>query len=354
MGGRKNTEWFIVKAKEIHGEKCSGGQAPREPITITNIIANATKIHNNLYDYSLTKKDFINMSTKVRIGCPEHGIFEQSMKQHIHKERGCPECGKIKSKTSLRSNTEAFVGKATKKHGNRYDYSKVNYIDQKTNVSIRCIEHNEWFEQPPKNHLKGCGCPTCAKVKCLETHLYTTEEFISKANKIHDNLYDYSLSVYVGSREPITIICSTHGEFSQKPFDHLQGNGCKKCSHAVSNMEIEWLNLMGVPDDNDHRQVKIMLKNGMRSTVDGFNPITNTVYEFNGDYWHGNPEVFDDDEKLFVDPSITFASLYKKTLKREEMIRKSGYNLVIMWERDFLIMKDEYEAGQKVLATSSA
>ena len=78
-----------------------------------------------------------------------------------------------------KSNTEEFIKKAKKVHGNKYDYSKVNYINNHTNVTIICPEHGE-FEQTPKGHLRGQGCP-----KCNGGVVQTTEEFIKKAKEIH-------------------------------------------------------------------------------------------------------------------------------------------------------------------------
>ena len=120
--------------------------------------------------------------------------------------------------------TEHFIEKAKLKHGNKYDYSKVDYQGTEEPVIIICPEHGE-FWQKPHNHINGCGCPICAGTKKL-----TTEEFIRKARKIHGDKYDYSKVEYVNSITPIIIVCPEHGEFLQTPSDHLSGKGCKKCA----------------------------------------------------------------------------------------------------------------------------
>jgi hypothetical protein len=126
--------------------------------------------------------------------------------------------------------TNIFITKVIKKHGNKYDYSKVNYINIRTKIIIICKIHGE-FEQTPKNHLIGQGCKKCGK-----TCSYNTEEYIKQAINIHDNTYDYSKVNYINSRTKIIIICNIHGEFYQIPNNHLQGHGCKKCGIISSSI----------------------------------------------------------------------------------------------------------------------
>ena len=116
------------------------------------------------------------------------------------------------------SKTINFIEKAKAVHGDKYDYSKVEYVKAKEKVCIICQEHGE-FWQTPNNHLRGEGCPFCYGSKKL-----TTEEFISKAKQIHGNKYDYSNVNYVNKYTKVCIICPEHGEFWQKPSNHLKGN----------------------------------------------------------------------------------------------------------------------------------
>ena len=126
-----------------------------------------------------------------------------------------------------KSNTEEFIKKAKKVHGNKYDYSKVNYVGNKIEVTIICPEHGE-FEQTPKGHLRGQGCP-----KCNGGVVQTTEEFIKKAKEIHGDKYDYSKVNYINMRTKVVIICPEHGEFEQRPRRHLIGDGCPKCCSST-------------------------------------------------------------------------------------------------------------------------
>lgn len=116
-----------------------------------------------------------------------------------------------------------FIEKAIKIHQNKYNYSKINYINNRIKICIICPIHGEFY-QTPANHLQGCGCP-----KCVKNVKFTNENFIEKANKVHQNKYDYSKVIYENSRAKVCIICPKHGEFWQTPYNHLHGHGCPKC-----------------------------------------------------------------------------------------------------------------------------
>jgi len=127
-----------------------------------------------------------------------------------------------------RSNTYKFIQNAINIHGNKYNYSKVNYINNKTLIIIICREHGE-FTQRPFNHLKGHECKKCTIINSLSSQISNIKKFIYKANKIHNNCYDYSKVIYVNCNSKIKIICKQHGEFLQTPGGHINGRGCQKC-----------------------------------------------------------------------------------------------------------------------------
>ena len=125
---------------------------------------------------------------------------------------------------------EEFIQKAKEIHRDKYDYSKVHYINNHTNVCIICPEHGE-FWQTPKSHLKGCECPQCAKENRANKKTLSFDEFFKKANLIHCNKYNYdkAKNEYVNTNTKIDILCPIHGYFSQNPSCHLKGQGCPKC-----------------------------------------------------------------------------------------------------------------------------
>jgi hypothetical protein len=183
------------------------------------------EVHGNMYDYSLV--EYMGSHKKVKIICKKHGVFEQTPNAHYFQKQGCPKC--IKNR---KMNTEIFINKAKKIHGDKYDYSLVKYKNNITKVIIICPKHGE-FKQTPSGHLKGRGCSKCSKNKKLNT-----EDFIKIAKKIHVNTYDYSLVKYKNHKTKIKIICHKHGLFEQSPNKHLRGQGCPKCKTSKGENEI--------------------------------------------------------------------------------------------------------------------
>ena len=258
------TEEFIKKAREMHGDRydyskveyvsyrskvciicpkhgefwqrpdihLQGKGCPkcgRERIAASSsksseqFLQDAKKVHGNKYDYSKAK--YVDWQTKVVIICPVHGEFTQFPSSHLQ-GNGCPKCGK--DRTSLRLTNESFIKKAKTVHGNRYDYSKVEYVGNKDKVCIICREHGE-FWQEARMHLSGCGCPICAGRKKMRT-----SDFIKKARSVHGERYDYSKAEYKGNSEEVCIICPEHGEFWQSASNHLKGFGCKQCGFIAN------------------------------------------------------------------------------------------------------------------------
>ena len=114
---------------------------------------------------------------------------------------------------------EEFIKKAKDKHGDKYDYSKVEYKNSRTKVRIICPKHGE-FWQIAGNHLTGNGCPFCANELKKDRRRSNTEEFIEKAKKVFpDDRYDYSKVDYYNNRKKVIVICKDHGEFLTKPND---------------------------------------------------------------------------------------------------------------------------------------
>jgi very-short-patch-repair endonuclease len=186
-------------------------------------IEKAIEIHGDKYDYS--KVEYINALTKITIICKKHGEFLQKPSKHINAKQGCRICGNELNSERQISNTSEFIQKAIKIHGDKYDYSKVEYINSKTKVMIICKEHGEFLQQPNSHLSQEAGCLKCGKVyRC------NTSEFIENVIKIHGDKYDYSKVEYINAYTKITIICKKHGEFCQTPNDHLNNNaGCKLC-----------------------------------------------------------------------------------------------------------------------------
>lgn len=122
------------------------------------IVKSATIIHGDKYDYSLTK--YI-LGKKIKILCSKHGLFEQSVSGHLS-GKGCNLCGNELIGNKLRTPIKELIEKFKQIHGDRYEYSLIDYETSKQNINIICKIHGV-FEQSPGSHLSGSGCPICNK-----------------------------------------------------------------------------------------------------------------------------------------------------------------------------------------------
>jgi hypothetical protein len=135
------------------------------------------------------------------------------------------------------STKEEFILKSFKIHGDKYDYSNVEYLGSKIKTIIICSKHGE-FSQRPNDHLSGYGCRKCQYEKTSKENKFTNSIFIEKAKQIHNNKFDYSLVEYDGYEKKIKIICPKHGEFSQSPHSHLNGFGCPSCRESRGEKKV--------------------------------------------------------------------------------------------------------------------
>lgn len=141
-----------------------------------------------------------------------------------------------------------FIERSNIIHKNKYNYIDKNYINTLTPIKIECKDHGI-FEQSPATHLKGVGCPKCAGNKRL-----TNDEFIEKANIKHNNLYDYPNLNYKNYDTKIEIDCKSHGLFIQSPRDHLSGRGCPKCRKSKGEIKIsEILNSKNIKFNTEYK-----------------------------------------------------------------------------------------------------
>jgi hypothetical protein len=372
----------------------------RPKLTLEQFIEKANRIHNNFYDYS--KSICIDAYTELEIRCPKHNKIFWATPVH-HFLYGCKDCGNEKGAKTRTCSIDIFIEKANKVHNNFYDYSKSIYIKGLVKTEIYCPKHQKSFWLEPTIHLQGAGCRDCGFEKTGKGLVSNTTRFIEKANEVHNFRYDYSLAIYgQNNAVKINIICKKHGIFPQTPAHHLNGEGCPKCikvleedfierakstysnkfqydrmvyisftkkieifciehnryfwqmpySHLnndgcpcrcpwISKSERKWLDYINIPDDPQHRQVIIL-----GTHTDGFIPETNTIYEFNGDYYHGNPTRYNPQDTNPTNHK-TYGKLYAATLQREQLLRNAGYNVVSIWESDWLVIQKQLKKEAK-------
>jgi hypothetical protein len=276
--------------------------------------------HGDRYDYN--KVIYKNNRTPVTISCKIHGDFNQIPFAHHTQGSGCPKCQK-----TFPLNKCEFIDRSHKMHENKYDYSKVEYKNNYTRVKIICKQHGE-FEQLPFSHLAGQQCRKCYN----DSQGGNWKQVLTEFNKTHGEKYDYSKSEYIRRTKKITIICKKHGQFTQMPNRHINGQGCPSCvvNKPVSMLEIEFLNHLKIPIEN--RQYTIPKT---RYQVDGICLESKTVYEFLGDYWHGNPEIHPKELKIRGRINENCGDAYNKTFNRFSEIVSRGYTVKYIWENDW-------------------
>ena len=201
------TELFIEKSKLIHGDK---------------------------YDYF--KVDYIKSKVNVIITCKVHGDFLQTPNNHL-RGANCNKCCVIANSEKKKITSHEFIKRCNEIHGDRYDYTKVDYIDANTKVIIICKEHGEFYKTPSKHTNAKQGC-----AKCSGYYIPTTDEFIENARLVHGDKYDYSKVDYKYSKEDVIIICKIHGDFLQRPGNHIKSKqGCPKCGGSCKSNTIEFI-----------------------------------------------------------------------------------------------------------------
>ena len=196
--------------------------------TTEQFIKDAREVHGDRYDYSNTVYE--KASKQVQIRCIKHDWeFPQTPNSHL-RGRGCEKCGREKLDRARKITLEQFIERSRKKHGNKYDYSKVKLDGVDNNVIIICPIHNE-FPQRPAKHMSGEGCNDCAIDKRAAKRRKPYKKVLKEFIAVHGNNYDYSKVKYENTDKHVLIKCIKHDhEFLQTPYGHSQGmTGCEIC-----------------------------------------------------------------------------------------------------------------------------
>lgn len=315
---KKYGEFWQSPCKHLAGQnhplRSRDKNAKRRTSCKEEFIPKAILIHGDRYDYS--KVNYINSETKVCIIDDNGCEFWMSPNKHLS--------GQGNKRRDYTFSKDEFLAKAHSIHGNLYDYSKVEFIDMITKVCIIDPIFGE-FWQTPSSHISGHGSKKRATFYTSGGQTSNKEEFIKKCKLIHGDLYNYSKVVYTRCKDKVIVIDPDYGEFSITPSNHLLGKGHPRRSGQISRSALSWL--LSLPNSENfidpHQEPTVEIC-GKKRKVDGYDKSTNTIYQFHGSYWHGwrGKEIIDQDR-------------YNNTLKKDQEIIDSGYNLVIMWEHDW-------------------
>lgn len=188
-------------------------------------------------DYDFSKVEYVKHNVPVTIICKKHGEYQITPNRLTNKVTMCCGCHKCVDEMINKKRQDDFISSAKSIHGEKYDYSKVKYVDRShTKVEIVCPEHGSFYLTPDEHLYKKRGCVKC-KMRIIDT-----EHFIREANKVHDNFYDYSKTIIKKRCENIIVTCPIHGDYLCNPLNHLNGCRCNKCATSIGADKIRHSN----------------------------------------------------------------------------------------------------------------
>ena len=283
---KEHGEFNQTAKQHIRGSGCKMCSIDRKRGTKESFIEKSILIHGDIYDY--TKVEYVRNTTKVNIICKYHGSFFQTPGNHISGHK-CIYCVGLNKKSNI-----DFLNELKFVHGDRYDYSMVNYINNISNIDIICREHGT-FSQKAVYHLNGSICPKCNNDKNRKTTL----KFIEESILVHGDRYNYSETKYVSSREKLKIICKKHGLFIQGPRLHLEGKGCPTCKQSKGERTISnYLKLNSIEFIPQKKFNKC--QNIVRVIPVHYIPKYNICLEYNGRQHYQPVDIFGGNEGFII------------------------------------------------------
>lgn len=314
---------------------CRMSRVQYNQLNTKQFIERSVEKWGNIYDYS--KAEYFNSNHKILISCKIHGEFQQLPSNHL--KYGCGSCGRatnIRNRMLKQKCSFEFVNKANSVHTYRYDYSKTMYTNAASKVIVTCKDHGD-FSITPNNHLRGKGCRHCGIKKSGIAKLKGLDEYLQLFRGVFGDTYDYSSITWKGASTRIDVVCRKHGKFSILPYVHILGRGCPKCSNRHSSVSIQWLEFMqvkyGTTISHAQNEGEFIIP-GTRYKADGYSKHLNIIFEFHGDYWHGNPKVYDKN-KLNMRVGVSYGDLYEQTIAKTKRIKDLGFRVVEIWETEW-------------------
>ena len=349
----------FLKRACLHISEKSGCPKCQQIITNKNktkpfehFLTKALEAHSNKFDYSKARDEYINNATILTIICPTHGDFKQKASTHIYLKAGCRKCANDADRLKKKDNKEIFIEKATNIHGNRFDYSEVEYVASKLHVKIKCSIHGI-FLQKPMHHLLGSICPSCANDDRYSKMRYTKDEFVEICSKKHKNRYDYTNTIYKTAKDDIEYKCKKHGLIKQLAKYHLEGHGCDKCFGSYSKMQIEWLDLimekLNIYIQHAENSKEHKIKNS-NYKADGYCDDLNVIFEFLGKAYHSCLHCYPNREEMNTLTKMTHDETYQKTIDKKNHIIKEGYTYIELWECDWTNICKSSENKEKYIS----
>jgi hypothetical protein len=301
-------EFKISRGKLHSGRRCPECSGKKKK-TIEFI-----KKEFNKVDYIVTDTEYKNSRTPINFICDKGHKAKLNWDNFKYGQR-CGLCA-INKKKTYNEVVEEFTEKG-------FTVLSKKYENVNTPLQVRC-SNGHTLEKTRMSLISGNGCRICS---CKERR---TIEYVS--DKFKEEGYILLTKEYVHGKQPLDFICSNGHKHIINWNNFSNGQRCMYCtSGSISPVSQEWLDKLG--NKNIIRE-KSFIIGYKRIRVDGFDPETNTVYEFLGDYWHGNPRIYNRDV-INGFGKKTFGQLYDETLKRFSILFNEGFIIKFVWECDY-------------------
>lgn len=308
--------------------------------TIANFIEKSQRLFADHYKYELVEYKSNRKQVTLKCNFCSNTFPIRPDSHFVSPHGGCRVCHPIDRASRIRTKMtkEEFIAEANRIHNNKYDYSQIKFRILSDVLDIKCDEHG-FFKQTGSKHIRDKhGCTPCGERKRSEALRFTRDEVIEIFTKIHGNKYGYDKFIehtYIGEKQEF--YCFKHKKyFKQKVSKHMFGQGCPLDSIGVSKVEVEWLDYLKVPQEFRNKSVKI---NDRRFKPDAIDEDNKIIWEFNGDFWHGNPDIFDPDA-INSGCKVTFGEKYQKTLNKQKFLEDAGYTVISIWENIWIKLRD--------------
>jgi len=247
-------------------------------------LSRAIAVHGDAYD--LSEAVYVAAKTPLKIICKEHGAFYPNSINFVHNGTGCPKCA---------GRGVDWVVRFKEVHGDRYDYSLVEYQDYKKPVVINCSEHGNFF-QTPDNHYRGQGCPKCKNNKFGVDRQLPFNVVVNRAKKLHGDKFTYSCDDWKSlNKSKIQVSCA-HGTFEQIAVNVLSGRiSCQKCGNMKSSPEQEVADFLKIFTTVKQRDRSLIAP----KELDIYLPDDKLAVEFHGLYWHSHANSDDENKNRY-------------------------------------------------------
>ena len=253
----------------VNGVKCR--------LTPEAYLLKCQEVHGSRYD--LSRVAYIKMNDPVEVVCADHGSFFPRARNFVYRGAGCPRCAHETNGLKKRKPFDSYVSRLRDIYGDTIEYISLDYTERITKINASCKAHGE-FTKSLQDLLDGHGCSKCA------VSMTDTASFIREATLTHKGAYDYSQVEYTRALDKVTIICPTHGPFSQRPSCHVSlEQGCPTCGKCgPSKGQVEIFDFV-----NAHTPAVLEEPLGdSRRRLDVFVPSLNLAIEYHGLIWHSD------------------------------------------------------------------